>query len=362
MIKAFVRRAKHLLSGTFLLSCLAFSPVASAEYFDAYGLAPASPAIDIGTQPHGYPSGVISAVMRRDHLLADALARLETPLRSHPFQRGADMVPLLVDQRLEAGLLGDVPTILAAARGEVWIVGLVKQTSTSIVAKGEIQVRNLAGKRIGYVETSSAHLTLQQGLRSAGLSEADVTLVPMPVDQMPDALEAGKIDAFAAWEPAPTVALARNAKNRTVFRGLSSDYFVIGKQFEKRSPESARLLIAGFVRAIEWMRRSQKNVETAAAWAIADRHEFSASAAEIPVNQVVAITRREILTIPSAPVILYSAANPPLQSEFRFLREKGKIPDGGLWENISTAFSYDGLGKVLSEPRRYQLDSFYYAP
>ncbi|MBL8430109.1 MAG: ABC transporter substrate-binding protein [Dechloromonas sp.] len=358
-----VIRARHFFSLAFLLPALLLSTAAlSAEYVEQYGLTPASPAIDLGTQPHGYPSGVISAVMRHDRLMIEALAKLGTPLRSHPFRRGADMIPLLADQRLEAGLIGDVPTILAASRGDVWIVGLVKQTSTSIVAKGEIQVRNLAGKRIAYVDTSSAHHTLLQGLRSAGLSEADVTLVPMAVDQMPDALEEGKIDAFAAWEPGPTAALARNAKNRTVFRGLSSDYFVISKSFEKRSPEAARVLIAGYVRAIEWMRRSRMNLETAANWAIADGRAFSALATEVPVNQVMAITRREILNIPSAPVILYPAGSPPLQSEFRFLKDKGKLPDAGKWENVADALSYDGLAKVLSEPRRYAVDSFDYAP
>lgn len=357
------KRTKRLLSLAFLIPALLTSPaVLGADYFEQYGLSSASPTVDLGTQPHGYPSGVISAVMRHDRLMNEALAKLGTPLRSHPFRRGADMISLLADQRLEAGLLGDVPTILAASRGDVWIIGLVKQTSTSIVARGEIQVRNLAGKRIAYVDTSSAHHTLLQGLRSAGLSEADVTLVPLPVDQMPDALEAGKIDAFAAWEPAPTAALARSAKNRTVFRGLSSDYFVISKAFEKRSPESARILIAGYVRAIEWMRRSQKNLEMAANWAIADGRAFSALATEVPVNQVMAITRREILNIPSAPVILNPSGTPLLQSEFRFLKEKGKLPENGQWENIATALAYDGLGKVMSQPRQYELDTFDYLP
>jgi ABC-type nitrate/sulfonate/bicarbonate transport system substrate-binding protein len=222
----FVRgRITCIATLSFLLSLFAPLPAQAAEYYDQYNLAPASPELDLGIQPHGYPSGVVSAVMRRDRLMLNALARLSTPLKTHPFQRGADMLPLLADQRLEAGLLGDVPTILAAAQGDVWIVGLVKQTSTSIVAKEFTQVRQLAGKRIGYVETSSAHHTLLQGLSSAGLSESDVKLVALRIDEMPDALEARQIDAFAAWEPAPTAALANNPQNRTVFRGLSSDYF-----------------------------------------------------------------------------------------------------------------------------------------
>jgi NitT/TauT family transport system substrate-binding protein len=194
------------------------------------------------------------------------------------------------------------------------------------------------------------------------LSEADVKLINMRIDEMPDALEAGKIDAFAAWEPAPTSALARSNKNHMVFRGLSSDYFVINRAFEQRSPETARILIAGYVRAIEFMRRSQKNVEIAAKWAIADAQDFSAKAGEIAPSQVIAITRRDILNIPSAPAILAPPGSPVLLSEFKFLKERGKIPADGQWENITEALGYRGLSQVMSEQRRYEIGTFDYAP
>ena len=331
-------------------------------YFDHYGLLPASPSLELGTQPLGYPSGVISAVMMRDKILAEALRQAGHPLRSHAFQRGADTLGLFADQRLDAGLLGDVPTILGASTGNLLVVGLVKQSSTAIVARGEVQVSSLAGKRIGYVETSSAHHTLLQGLASTKLKESDVTLVAMRVDDMPDALMRGEIDAFAAWEPAPSTALRLSNKNRIVFRGLSSDYFVINRNFEKRSPEAARILVAGFVRAIEWMRRSQKNAEMAARWAIADAEKFSSKKSSLPASQIVAMTRREILNVPSAPVIISSPGAPaPLRSEFTFLKGKNKLPAEGDWENVVSALGYDGLERVMSDQARYQTKRFDYA-
>ena len=331
-------------------------------YFDHYGLVPASPGLELGTQPLGYPSGVISAVMMRDKILAEALRQAGHPLRPHAFQRGADMLGLFADQRLDAGLLGDVPTILGASTGNLLVVGLVKQSSTAIVAQGEVQISGLAGKRIGYVDTSSAHHTLLQGLASTKLKESDVTLVAMRVDDMPDALMRGEIDAFAAWEPAPSTALRLSNKNRIVFRGLSSDYFVINRNFEKKSPEAAHILVAGFVRAIEWMRRSQKNAEMAARWAIADAEKFSSKKSSLPASQIVAITRREILNVPSAPVIISSPGTPaPLRSEFTFLKGKNKLPAEGDWENVVTALGYNGLERVMSDQARYQTKRFDYA-
>lgn len=350
----FVRMALCIVAGFLTLQ------VQAANYFDAYGLTADSPALDLGVQPLGYPSGVISTVMRHDRILQKALADARLPLKTHPFQRGADMVGLLGERRLEAGLLGDMPTILSAAMGQVWVVGLVKQTSTAIVARGSAQLSQLAGKRVGYVEVSSAHHTLLQGLSSAGLDDSKVSMVPLRVDEMPDALERGDIDAFAAWEPAPSVALARNANNRIVFRGLSSDYFVIERGFAQRHPEAALQLVAGFVRAIEWMQRSQRNVEKAAAWTLADGQAFSGKPPGVAIRQVVAITRRDILDIPSAPAIPRGPDNIPLKTEFQFLEKLGKLPAGARWALVESAFGYDGLARVLSETRKYQIATFDY--
>ena len=330
-------------------------------YYDSYGLTANSPALDLGGQPLGYPSGVLSAVIARDRILADRLAAQGNPLKVHAFLRGADMLGLLADGRLEAGLLGDMPTILSAARGDVWVVGLVKQSATAIVARDQSQVRNLAGKRIAYVEASSAHQTLLQGLSTAGLKESDVQLVAMQVNDMPEALRRGEIDAFAAWEPAPSVALASSSAHRIVFRGLSSDYFVIGKAFAKRAPQAADELVAAYVRAIEWMRLSQKNIEKAAAWVKADALRFSGKPSELPLEQIVSIVRRELLNVPSAPTIIRNQkATPPLKGEFDFLLRLGKLPAGGRWDNVAEALNNDFLVRVQTDPRRFETYRFDY--
>jgi sulfonate transport system substrate-binding protein len=201
---------------------------------------------------------------------------------------------------------------------------------------------------------------LLQGLASAGLNESQVKMVPLRVDEMPDALERGDIDAFAAWEPAPALALARNAGNRIVFRGLSSDYFVVERAFVKRHPEAALQLVAGFLRAIEWMQRSPRNVEKAATWALAEAQAFSGKASGLTPGQIVAITRREILDIPSAPAIPRGPNNTPLKTEFQFLTKLGKLPAGARWEQVESAFAYDGLARVMGDARKYQLATFDY--
>lgn len=357
--KPFQHRLLNLFALTMLTLVSPFS-CGAEEYYDRYGLSAASPMIDLGVQPLGIPSGVISAVMQRDRILKQALGDARQPLKAHAFLRGADMLGLLAIKKLEAGLLGDMPTILAASTANVLVVGLVKQTSTAIVAKGDVQVAGLVGKRIAYVPFSSAHHTLLQGLASAGVNDTQVRLIALRIDDMPDALERGEIDAFAAWEPAPTIALGNSDRNRIVFRGQSTDYFVLERDFENRQPEAARHLVAGFFRAIEWMRRSQKNLDRAAGWVMADAQALSGKPTSLSIAQIGVITRREILNIPSAPIILENPGTTPLTNEYQFLAKLEKLPPGARQENVIAAFKYDGLARVLAEAKKYQLRTFDY--
>lgn len=349
------------LAGLTVLLALLSAHAAEEEYVARYGLVQGAKATGLGVQPLGFPSGVISAVMVRDRTLKTALESAGLPFRSYAFRRGADMLDVLSENRLDAGLLGDMPTILSAAAGKVWIIGLVKETSTAIVAREAMQIRDLVGRKVAYVPASSAHHTFLQGLASAGVAEADVRAVPMPVDEMPGALMRGEIAAFVAWEPAPTIALANGERNRIVFRGRSTDYFVVSREFHRRHPEAAMALVAGFARAIEWMRRSNRNLELAARWSMRDAAAFAGRAPAVSIEQVMSITRREILNVPSAPVIVRPPrGEAPLQGEFGFLGRLGKLPAGASLETLREAFGLDALARVMADPVRYRLNEFAY--
>lgn len=343
-----------------LLAIMPFTTTQAEEYFERYGLKPASSSVDLGIQPLAYPAAVVASTMRHDRLLKRALSESKLDIKTHAFMRGADMLPLLADQRLEGGVFGDMPTILSSSHGKVWIAGLLAQASNGVVAKGDTGIQDLLGKRVGYVPASTAYNTLLQSLSSAGLNENQLTLVSMRIDEMPDALERGAIDAFAGWDPATTIALRNNPGNRVISRSLSMDFFVLEREFVKRSPEAAHHVVASLVRAIEWLRRSQRNLDKAIRWAMADASAFSGRPESLSVTEIATITRRDLLNIPSAPAIVFSPKQPPLKREFDFLVKQGKLPATAKWEEIENSFRYDGIAKVLAESRKYQTNSFDY--
>ncbi len=343
-----------------LLAVMPFATTQAEEYFERYGLTSASPSVDLGIQPLAYPAAVVASAMRHDRLLKRALGEGKLDVKTHAFVRGADMLPLLADQRLEGGVFGNMPTILSSSHGKVWIAGLLEQTSTGVVAKEDTGIQELVDKRVGYVPASTAYNTLLQGLSSAGLNENQLTLVSMRIDEMPDALERGTIDAFAGWDPATSIALRNNPKNRVISRSLSMDFFVLEREFVKRAPEAAHHVVASLVRAVEWLRRSQRNLDKAIHWAMADARAFSGKPESLSMAEIATITRRDLLNIPSAPAIVFNPSQPPLKREFDFLLKQGKLPATAKWEEIENSFRYDGMAKVLAESRKYQTNSFDY--
>ncbi|GFO62262.1 ABC transporter substrate-binding protein [Geomonas paludis] len=317
--------------------------------------------IEVGVQPLGYPAAMIGAALGHDAILKRELEASGYLLKFVPFRKGSDMVPLM-GSSLSAAIVGDMPAIRMAMQSEICVVGVAKKTFTSVVGRNVALLAQLKRKRVAYAEGSSAHHTLLQALASVGLSERDVRLVPMDIDAMPAALEAGRVDAFSAWEPAPTLALTRNTEGRVLFRGASSDFLVISGKLVRNDPQAALALSAAMARALNWMRKSNANLHQAALWTEKEGAALSPRQGKLTQTQVVEITRREILDVPAAPVIVRLPGHLPLKGEFDFLKRLGKLPQDAAYQRVEQAFAYDGLQQVLKSPQRYRLGEFEYRP
>lgn len=319
--------------------------------------------VDLGAQPLGFPSGNFSSAMARDRILQAQLAEQGLSLKVRNFLKGPDLIQHLDGSRLEAGLLGDMPTLTAAANGDMVIVALVKQTYSSVVGRDAASMSDLKGRRIAVAVGTSAHHALMRGLNSVGLDEKDISEIPMGVDDMPQFLAQGRIDAFAAWEPAPTIALNAGMGARVVFRGISTDFFVLSRPFVQTRPKAAQALVASFLRAFNWMASNRENLMRSVQWSLADSAAFSGKPARLTADQVASIIRREILDVPSAPAIplMGGDGRALLQSEFDFLTGLGRLPAHVGWDKIARSFDRDMVNLMMADPVHHRIDQFDYA-
>jgi len=105
-----------------------------------------------------------------------------------------------------------------------------------IVARPGINsVKDLKGKKIGIEIGFVTHLLLLNGLEKAGLTEADVELVPTATNQTPQVLASGQVDAIGAWQPNSGEALKAVAGSKAIYSsadqpGLIYDAVVVSPQ------------------------------------------------------------------------------------------------------------------------------------
>lgn len=107
---------------------------------------------------------------------------------------GADIAAQAETQALRASVdHPDLRIILTVTEG---LYEVVARRSAGIASAADLR-----GKRIGVFERTSAAYFLHGLLANAGLSEADITVVPLRPREMAPALADGQVDAVAIWEP-----------------------------------------------------------------------------------------------------------------------------------------------------------------
>jgi NitT/TauT family transport system substrate-binding protein len=149
----------------------------------------------------------------------------------------------------------------SAAHPDLRFIFTLAECPYRIVARrsaGISSVADLRGKKVGTQLESSAQFFLDAMLRSAGLTDADVTLVHFmahtakPISQLPEALKSGGIDAVALWEPQVQRAkhlLGDDAVELYDAAVYTEKFNVCTKQAYLDDPEVRREIVA-FVRAL----------------------------------------------------------------------------------------------------------------
>lgn len=121
------------------------------------------------------------------------------------------------------------------------------------------QLDDLRGKRIGVEETASGALMLTKLLETAGLAPDEVVKVRMTVDRQLQAYRAGEVDVLVSWEPHASQLQALGARrlfDSRSFPGLIVDVLVARADALERSPDSFRQLLAGYFRALDYLKHS----------------------------------------------------------------------------------------------------------
>ncbi len=209
-------------------------------------------------------------------ILAGCAAPRQPPLAISGNTSTLELAPVLLaaDQRGETVRNGGIPDLFKPGGAEVAtnaetqalrasvdhpelrIILTVSEGWYRIVARRSAGIASLAdlkGKRIATFPSTSSAYYLHRMLATAGLSEADVTIVPiLPLSDMAPALKSGKVDAVTIWEPEIERAKAAvgddaiQFQDRTVYREL----FDLNTTAARLADPASRHRIVALVRQI----------------------------------------------------------------------------------------------------------------
>jgi NitT/TauT family transport system substrate-binding protein len=143
------------------------------------------------------------------------------------------------------------------------IIMTVTESFYRLVARRSAGIDTLAdlkGKRVMLPPNTSANYYLVAMLRTVGLTEDDVEVVPRPpdrdgqtgMDQMSDALVRGDVDVISIWEPEPHDAIVQLGDDAIVLqdRSVYREVFNLHARASDLADPDKRRSIVEFVRAV----------------------------------------------------------------------------------------------------------------
>ncbi|WP_328974951.1 ABC transporter substrate-binding protein [Streptomyces canus] len=181
------------------------------------------------------------------------------------FQGGDQQLQAIRAGALDLASSSEIPPVFAAADGSAnfKVVAVQKGATLNqevVVPKGSkvTGIAGLKGKKIGYVQNTTAHYFLYELLKQAGLKWSDVDAKPLLPNDGLAALNGGGIDAFASY--GTSIITAHQQGATTVGSGkdiLSGNFLWSARDSVLSSPEqkaAAADLIARITKAYAYVR------------------------------------------------------------------------------------------------------------
>ena len=188
------------------------------------------------------------------------------------FNAGPDLVKAAATGQIDIGYCGTPPAVTGIAKGvPIKVVAAVNQEGSGIVAgnnTGIQRIEDLKGKTVAIpMKGSIQDVLLQMTLKEHGINPEDVNIIEMQVPLMPKALEAGRIDAFIAWEPYVSMAETKGYGHTILYsKDIWKDHpccvVIATDQFIKEHPDLLRKFLKVHIEATEYLNSHKEESAT----------------------------------------------------------------------------------------------------
>ncbi len=203
------------------------------------------------------------------------------------FVAGPPIIEAFGGGRLDFGLVGDQPALLARANGiDIKAVGVplsgYKNLALVVPAGSEItSVSALKGKRVGVTVGSVGQHLLYLFLKKNGLKPSDIKQFNLQPPDIKLALSLNHIDAAVTWDPWISI-IEEEKIGRPVLdaSGLknNANLIIVAGQFAKEYPDLIKRVLKVFLRAERFVEKNPEKAIAIAAKATGYKREVQARA------------------------------------------------------------------------------------
>ncbi len=173
-----------------------------------------------------------------------------------------DSINALTARQLDANTQTLNDTVSSVAAGADIVIVLVNDNSTGndqiIVREGINSVADLKGKKVAAEEGTVDHFLLLQGLRKAGMSQADIDFQPLETGAAAAAFVAGKVDAVGVFAPFTNKAIERRGSkvlfSSKDFPGSIPDHLVVSRKLINERSQDVQALVNTWFDTLDFIR------------------------------------------------------------------------------------------------------------
>jgi len=253
--------------------------------------APESP-VNVGTDIWpGYEAGYLAD---RRGLYGDA----EVNMRQLP--SATEVLRSFRNQSIDiAGVTLD-EALMLANQGidlQIILVADISNGGDAIMARPDIKtVEDLAGKRVGVENSSLGDYVLGRALQLHGMSNADITVVPLTVDESVDVYQRREADAVVTFEPFKTHLVklgAREIFDSSQIPGEIFDVVIVRRAYAQANPNAVKAFVAGWLAAQDLIQQG----EPKASAEVAKRLRLSPEQLRLAVQELKLPNRNENETL-----------------------------------------------------------------
>lgn len=185
------------------------------------------------------------------------------PIQLIDFPSAAEVIRAYRNGAIDAAALTADEALLVAASQPGHRIVLVMDYSRGadvILARPPFQsMKDLKGRRIGLEPGAVGALMMARALELTGMPPADVTLVPVPLEEHEQAFLSGRVDAAVTFEPLRSRLLAAGAHqvfDSSRIPGEIMDVLLVRHELVESNSAALTTLIAGWFRALDYLRQN----------------------------------------------------------------------------------------------------------